>query len=122
MVTKIIEKNDFHPGDDLLMEEEIGVEVKKIMRTNSIGTVGPLRELNEEEKLFFTDSYLGSTVDNLVPSVRAERKLTQEIKKIKRRKMTGKKKRTKVQPAHQKQMQRRKKKKSSKRRKKSHKR
>ncbi|MBF0125868.1 MAG: hypothetical protein HQM02_01520 [Magnetococcales bacterium] len=57
------------------MEEEIGVEVKKILRSNMPGTVGPLRELTEQENRIFADDLLESVVEAWIPPARAERKL-----------------------------------------------
>ncbi|MBF0190159.1 MAG: hypothetical protein HQL99_03295 [Magnetococcales bacterium] len=66
--------------NDHQLEEEIGVEVKKLLRTDLSGTVATMaRELSEEEQQMFSESYLGSAVELMIPSVGQERRLMARV-------------------------------------------
>lgn len=87
----IADKNLESHGDDHIMEEEIGVEVKKLLRRNMSGTVPMPRELTEEEKVMFADSLVGSLVEQMVPSSRKERKLMKKSRHAAKKCKTSKK-------------------------------
>ncbi|MBF0214441.1 MAG: hypothetical protein HQM00_12930 [Magnetococcales bacterium] len=61
---------------DHQLEEEIGVEVKKMLRSEMSGSVAAMeRELTEEEQQLFSDAYLGTAVELMIPSAGQERRL-----------------------------------------------
>ncbi|MBF0340370.1 MAG: hypothetical protein HQL95_05330 [Magnetococcales bacterium] len=65
-----------------LLEEEIGVEVKKILRSEMSGSVSAMaRELSEDEQQLFSDSYLGSAVELMIPSAGKEQRLMEPPRK-----------------------------------------
>ncbi|MBF0271991.1 MAG: hypothetical protein HQL98_08020 [Magnetococcales bacterium] len=58
------------------LEEEIGVEIKKLLRTDMSGAVATMeREFSEEEQQMLSESYLGSAVELMIPTVGQERRL-----------------------------------------------
>ncbi|MEO5345262.1 MAG: hypothetical protein H7834_02650 [Magnetococcus sp. YQC-9] len=66
---------DDHDTDHQL-EEEIGVEVKKILRAEMESqVVTPARELSADEQQLFSDSFLTTSLELMIPSVAQERRL-----------------------------------------------
>lgn len=58
------------------LEEQIGVEVKNLLRTEMSGSVAAMeREWNEEERQMFSDAYLSSAVELMIPTIAEERRL-----------------------------------------------
>lgn len=63
-------------GTDHQLEEEIGVEVQNMLRAEMSGKVSVVeRELTEDEKQLFSEAFLSSSLEQMIPSVAQERRL-----------------------------------------------
>lgn len=58
--------------DDHELAEEIDVEVKKLLRTQMASSDLLARELTDKEQEIFAESFLGSTVEELIPTPKQE--------------------------------------------------
>ncbi|NGZ05223.1 MAG: hypothetical protein G8237_02595 [Magnetococcales bacterium] len=75
---KVSPKASKETGDHLdhQLEEEIGVEVKNLLRAEMNGSVATMeRDWSAEERQMFSDAYLGSAVELMIPCVAQERRL-----------------------------------------------
>ncbi|MBF0165704.1 MAG: hypothetical protein HQL97_14940 [Magnetococcales bacterium] len=63
-------------GTDHQLEEEIGVEVQNMLRAEMSGNVPAVeRELTEDEQQLFSEAFLSSTLEEMIPTVAQERRL-----------------------------------------------
>ncbi|WP_420905379.1 hypothetical protein [Candidatus Magnetaquiglobus chichijimensis] len=74
-------------GTDHQLEEEIGVEVQNMLHAEMNGKVSVVeRELTEDEKQLFSEAFLSSSLEQMIPSVGQERRLMGVPKAAKRAK------------------------------------
>ncbi|MBF0181485.1 MAG: hypothetical protein HQM03_15790 [Magnetococcales bacterium] len=66
-------------SDHFRIEEEIGVEVRRMLRGNMTGMAAPLPELSDQERRIFAEAGLGHAVEELLPSARMELRLTRSF-------------------------------------------
>ncbi|MBF0294662.1 MAG: hypothetical protein HQL96_05695 [Magnetococcales bacterium] len=75
--------------DHMRIEEEIGVEVRRMLRGNMTAMAAPLQEMSDQERRIFAEAGLGHAVEELLPSARMELRLarafTQRRKQGKKR-------------------------------------
>ncbi len=100
-----IKKNRNTLNDPQLIEEEISVEVKKILRNDMTSTHTPKHPLSEiEAHLFADDAFLSSSLEQLFPPAKEEKLLMTVLTEPTKKSPSSPKKQPKKQPKKEKKL------------------